>query len=195
MSGGIATIVLTSLATMGSPGPATISLVAAGSARGVRGSLPFLAGIVAGTAVVLLLVAGGITAALLAVPGVRPVLLALSATYILWLAYKVATAPPLKDAGGTTFSVGSAVTLAIANPKAWVAIAATFASARLADSAALDAAAKLALLTGMIVVLMTAWLLAGSSLAPVLRHPRRARFVNVTLAVLLVIATALAVVH
>ena len=64
---------------MGSPGPATISLTAAGSAYGLRRSLGYLAGIVVGTTLVLLAVATGITAALLAVPGLRPVLIVISA--------------------------------------------------------------------------------------------------------------------
>jgi membrane protein DedA with SNARE-associated domain len=46
------TLVLTSLAIMGSPGPATISLTAAGSAYGVRRSAGYLTGIVAGTTAV-----------------------------------------------------------------------------------------------------------------------------------------------
>src|SRR3954468_7809768 len=91
-------LVLASLAIMGSPGPATISLVAAGSAWGVRRSLPYLAGIVLGTVAVLLAVATGGTAALLALPAPRWALLAVSAGYILWLAYHVATAPPLARA-------------------------------------------------------------------------------------------------
>src|ERR1700722_13768328 len=89
--GALGALVLTSLAIMGSPGPATISLTAAGSAYGVRRSLAYLAGIIAGSTIVLLAVGTGITAALLAVPGLRPVLLAIAATYILRLAYLVAT--------------------------------------------------------------------------------------------------------
>jgi len=179
---------------MGSPGPATISLTAAGSAYGLRRSLGYLAGIVVGTAVVLLAVATGITAALLAVPAVRPVLIAVSAAYILWLAYKVATAPALagQAAAGSPSFAGGAL-LGVANPKAWVAIAAVFASARLADAAATDAAEKVALLSGMIVVINAAWLLVGASLAPALRDPRRARVVNVVLATALVGAAVLAV--
>jgi len=50
-------LVLTSLAIMGSPGPATISLTAAGSAYGVRRSIGYLLGIIAGTTVVLFAVA------------------------------------------------------------------------------------------------------------------------------------------
>jgi threonine/homoserine/homoserine lactone efflux protein len=187
-------LLLASLLIMGSPGPATISLTAAGSAYGLRRSLPYLAGIVVGTALVLLAVATGITAALLAVPGLRPVLIGVSAAYILWLAYKVATAPALAGpAGAASPSFGGGTLLGVANPKAWVAIAAVFASARLAGRAATDAGVKVALLSGMIVLINGAWLLVGASLAPALRDPHRARVVNVVLATALVGAAALAV--
>ena len=187
-------LLLASLLIMGSPGPATISLTAAGSAYGLRRSLGYLAGIVVGTALVLLAVATGITAALLAVPAMRPVLIGVSAAYILWLAYKVATAPALVAGPATgSPSFGGGALLGVANPKAWVAIAAVFASARLAGAAATDAAAKVALLSGMIVVINASWLLVGASLAPALRDPRRARVVNVVLATALVGAAALAV--
>src|ERR1700756_3068491 len=93
---------LISLAIMGSPGPATISLVAAGSVRGVRRSLPYLVGIIIGTALVLVAVATGITAALLAVPAIGSVLIWVSAGYILWLAYHIATAPPLSKPTGAS---------------------------------------------------------------------------------------------
>jgi threonine/homoserine/homoserine lactone efflux protein len=189
-------LLLASLLIMGSPGPATISLTAAGSAYGLRRSLGYLAGIVVGTALVLLAVATGMTAALLAVPAMRPVLIGISAAYILWLAWKVATAPALAAGPATASpSFAGGALLGVANPKAWVAIAAVFASARLAGAAATDAAAKVVLLSGMIVLINTAWLVAGASLAPFLRDPRRARVVNVVLAAALVGAAALAVVH
>ena len=184
------TLVATSLAIMGTPGPATISLTAAGSAHGVRRSLAYLAGIVVGTIVVLVAVATGITAALLAVSGVRPVLLATATAYILWLAYHIATAPPLAAAGadGPAPGLRGGALLGVANPKAWLAIAAVFASARLAGDAAIDATAKVAVLVVMIVVINTTWLAAGASLTPLLRDPRRARRVNALLAAVLVVA-------
>jgi hypothetical protein len=62
-------------------------------------------------------------------------------------------------------------------------------------SAATDAAAKTVVLAGMIVVIMVAWLIAGASLAPMLRDPRRARIVNVVLAAALVGASMIAILH
>jgi len=195
--GSVGSLLVTSLAIMGSPGPATISLTAAGSAYGVRRSLAYLVGIVAGTTIVLVAVAAGITAALLAVPALRVVLIAISAAYILWLAYHVATAPPLAErtTSSDAPSLAGGTLLGVANPKAWVAIAAVFASAHLAPGAAADAAAKRAVRSAMIVLINATWLVAGASLAPVLRDPRRARIVNSVLAAALVGATALAVLH
>jgi threonine/homoserine/homoserine lactone efflux protein len=190
-------LLITSLAIMGSPGPATISLTAAGSAYGVRRSLAYLVGIIVGTTIVLVAVATGITAALLAVPAMRIVLIVISAVYILWLAYHVATAPPLaaQTAASDAPSLMGGLLLGVANPKAWVAIAAVFASARLADTATPDAAAKIAVLTVMIVLINSTWLIAGASLAPLLRDPFRARIINVVLAAALIGATALALLH
>ncbi len=188
-------LVLTSLAIMGSPGPATISLTAAGAAFGVRRSVGYLLGVIAGTVAVLVAVATGVTAVLLSFPAVRPVLIGASAAYILWLAYHLVTASPqaqTQDAHAPSL-LGGAL-LGVANPKAWVAIAAVFASARLAHSATVDAAAKAAVLAAMIVLINTMWLVAGASFAPVLREPRRARIVNVVLAVTLIAATAVAIV-
>src|SRR5215470_11793113 len=92
--GGAGTLLLTCLAVMGSPGPATISLTAAGSAWGVRRCAPYLAGVITGTAAVLGAVAAGITATLLTVPALRAALTVISIAYIVWLAYHIATASP-----------------------------------------------------------------------------------------------------
>ena len=190
MSGPLLALVLSSVAIMGSPGPATISLTAAGSAHGVRRSLAYLAGIVLGTTIVLVAVASGVTAVLVALPAVGTVLIAVSVLYILWLAFHIATAGAAgeRDSGAPAPGLKGGVLLGVANPKAWVAIAAVFASAHLASGAALDAGAKVAVLAAMIVLINTAWLLAGASLTSVLRNPRRARIVNIVLAAVLVAA-------
>jgi threonine/homoserine/homoserine lactone efflux protein len=181
----VGALLLTALPIMGSPGPVTISLTAAGSAYGMRRSLGYLLGSIVGTAIVLVA----------AVPAMRPALIAISAAYILWLTCQVATAPPpgAQTEPAAAPSLAGGILLGVANPKAWVAIGAVFASIRLTDNAATDAAAKIAVLSVMIVVIAAAWLIAGASLAPVLRDPHRARIINTALAAALVGATALAV--
>jgi threonine/homoserine/homoserine lactone efflux protein len=195
--GSVATLVLASLAIMGSPGPSTISLVAVTVAYGIRRALAYCAGLVVGATIVLLAVAAGVTAVLLALPALRWALLLVATAYILWLAYRLATAPPLAEQNASdrrpTF-LGGAV-LGVVNPKAWIAIGAVFASGRLADTAVADALLKLPLLTSMVVVIHVMWLLAGKLLMPVVRHPRHARAVNITLAVLLVTSSTLAFVR
>jgi threonine/homoserine/homoserine lactone efflux protein len=188
-------LLVTALAVMGSPGPATVSLTAAGSAFGVRRSLGYMIGIVAGTMLVLVAVAAGITAAVLAVPALRALLIVVSAAYILWLAYHVATtAPPAaRTAGAAPPSLIGGTLLGAANPKAWVALTAVFTSARLADTAMADAAAKVAVLSAMAVLILTGWLLSGASLARLLRDRGRARIFNSVLAAALVGATAYAI--
>ena len=195
--GSVGPLLLISLAIMGSPGPATISLVAAGSAYGVRRSLHYLVGVIVGSTIVLVAVATGITAALLAVPAIGSVLLWISLAYIVWLAYRIATAPALSEPAARTgaFSLTGGALLGVANPKAWVATATVFASTHLAGTATADAAAKVAVLIAMIVAICTAWLVGGRSIAPLLRDSGRARFVNAALAVSLVCATAIAVAH
>ena len=195
--GSIGPLLLMSLAIMGSPGPATISLTATGAAYGVWRSFAYLVGIILGTTIVLVAVATGITATLLAAPAIRTVLIVISAAYILWLAYHVAAAPPLavETAATDAPSLLGGTLLGVANPKAWVAIAAVFASAHLADGAAADAAVKIAVLTVMIILICITWLVAGTALARMLRDPQRYRIMNTALAVALLGATAVAIFH
>ncbi len=190
-------LLITSLAIMGSPGPATISLTATGVAFGVRRSGRYLAGIIVGTILVLVLVAAGVTGALLAVPGVRPLFLGVAAAYILYLAYHIATAPPLRavDGDGPAPSLAGGLLLGVANPKAWVAIAAVFVSARIATHTLVDSGIKVVALAAMVVAINVIWLIAAAWVAPALRDPVRSRRANIGLAAALVVSTAAAVAH
>jgi len=183
-------LVVTGLAVMGSPGPSTVSLVAVTAAYGLRPAVAYCVGLIVGTTVVLLAVATGMTALLLALPLLRWVLLALAVAYILWLALRLARSSTIGGHGAPDRSpslVGGLV-LGALNPKAWVAIGAVFVGARLAAGPVLDATAKVLVLTVLIVVIHVGWLAAGRLLEPLLRSPRRARAVNITLAGMLVLA-------
>lgn len=194
--GSLSTLLLTALALMGSPGPAVISVAAMSAAYGPRRAIPFLSGIVGGTTTVLLIVASGLTGALLALPGIGPALVLAAAMYILYLAYRIATAPPVSepDSGATPPSFAGGFFLAIANPKAYAAIAAVFASATLIrGSLAWDTAMKVALLTVMVVSVNIVWLFVGAALSRALRDPVKARVANMLFAAALVVAVVLAV--
>lgn len=192
----ILTLLLASLVVMGSPGPSTISATAMGAAYGFRRSLAYVSGLIAGTVMVLFAVAAGVVAILLSVPHGAFVLMVISAVYILYLAVKIATAPPLsrrdEHADAPAFSGG--FLLAVANPKAYLAIAAVFAGVSLFQGQRLlDTAVKMALLTAMIIAIHLVWLLLGASLSRLLQDPSVSRIVNIALAILLVFATAVAV--
>ncbi|ESX68193.1 LysE family transporter [Mesorhizobium sp. M0027] len=186
-------LVLASAIVMGSPGPATISVTAVGAAFGLRDSLRYASGIVVGTILVLMVVATGIMAVLAALPKLAALLAVASAAYILYLAFKIATAPPLtarvRGAALPTFLGG--FLLAVANPKAYVAIAAVFASAS-SGAGGLGISAKLGVLTLMIVAIHLLWLLAGAAFARLLRKPLASRIINLVFAVTLVATAALA---
>jgi threonine/homoserine/homoserine lactone efflux protein len=165
-----------------------MSVTAVGAAFGARRSIGYLSGLVLGTIAVLLAVAAGVVSILLSVPQLAPVLLAASAAYMLYLAFRIATAPPLSKRSDTieapSFLAG--FLLAVANPKAYVAIAAVFAGTTL------GVASKTAVLAVMIVVIHACWLLAGASLSRIFYDPVSSRIANIVFAAALVITTAFA---
>ncbi|MCP4319850.1 MAG: LysE family translocator [Hyphomicrobiales bacterium] len=181
---------------MGSPGPATLSLAAIGAAFGARSGLSYLAGIVAGTTVVLVMIATGVTGLILAQPVLVNVITVLAAAYILYLAYRIATAPVmaehLAESRPPVFYNG--FILAIANPKAFAAIGAVYSVYGLVPSnIMLDAIARIGALFFVIVVVNSCWLFFGSAFSSLLQHPVAGRIANITFAVLLVVSVALAV--
>ncbi|TGU97187.1 LysE family translocator [Mesorhizobium sp. M00.F.Ca.ET.151.01.1.1] len=189
-------LLLAATVVMGSPGPATISVTAVGAAFGLRDSLRYTGGIVLGTIAVLLVVATGVMAVLESMPKLAPLLVVASAAYILYLAFKIATAPALAaraaEASRPTWLAG--FLLAVANPKAYVAIAAVFAgtSSRKGD-VELGLWTKLTVLAVMIVVIHAVWLVAGAAFARFLRRPVASRIINLVFAATLLLTTVLAV--
>ena len=190
-------LVLTALAVMGSPGPATISVMAVGAAFGLRRSYSYACGLILGTSAVLVVVAVGIVSMLMSLPQLAPLLLTASAVYILYLAFRIATMAPLstqRDAVNAPSFAGGFL-LGIANPKAYFAIAAVFTGTTLQIAPPIVAALiKIAALGFMIVVIHIGWLLAGASLSRLLRDPVTSRVVNLLLATALVVTTLIGLV-
>jgi threonine/homoserine/homoserine lactone efflux protein len=193
---GLPGFLLAAVALAGSPGPATLSLAAAGAAFGTRRVAGYFLGILIGMVGVMAIVASGMVGLLLAVPGAAPVVTALAAVYFVWLAWRIATAPPLTDAAGERRPprfIGG-LGLSLINPKGYAAMAALFSGFVLMPGhLALDIAVKIALLAALIGAVNIAWLWSGALLTRFFRDPRTNRIVNVVFAVLLLVSVALAV--
>ncbi|MGZ5131761.1 MAG: LysE family translocator [Reyranella sp.] len=191
---GLPAFLLAAVALAGSPGPATLSLTATGAAFGARRGAAYLAGIVVGMVAVMAIVASGLVGLLLAVPGATPVVTALAAAYFLYLAWRIAMAPPLADDGqrrAPTFAAG--LLLSLVNPKGYAAMAALFSGFVLMhERLVFDVVVKMAVLLVIIMAVNVAWLLAGAVLTRFFREPRTNRAINVTFAVLLVVSVVLA---
>jgi len=192
---GLLGFVLAGLALAGSPGPATLSLAATGAAFGARRGIGYMTGINLGMVGVMAITASGIVGLLLALPGATPVVIGLSSVYFAYLAFRIATAPPLTDGGEERRqpSFVGGIFLSLVNPKGYAAMAALFSSfVLIRDRLDLDAAAKIAVLAIVIAAVNVAWLVMGAALTRFFRDPRRNRIINVTFAVLLIASVGVA---
>ena len=187
--------VLAGFALAGSPGPNTLSLAATGAAFGARRGAGYMAGIVIGMLAVMGIVATGVLGLLLTLPGATPIVAVISGAYFVYLAFRIATAPPLSDNAEVRRqpSVGAGIFQSLINPKAYAAMAALFSGFVLVrGQLALDVAVKIGLVTVILVVVNVAWLKAGAALTRFFREPRTNRLINVTFAVLLLVSVSAA---
>jgi threonine/homoserine/homoserine lactone efflux protein len=186
---GVLGFALAGFALAGSPGPATLSLAATGAAFGARRGLGYMAGIIIGMVAVMGIVATGVMGLLLTLPGATPVVTVAAAAYFIYLAIRIATAPPLSEGtdGRRQPSFGAGLFLSLVNPKGYAAMAALFSGfVLIRDRLALDAAAKIIVLVAIITAVNLAWLFAGAAFTRFFRDPRTNRAINLAFAVLLV---------
>jgi threonine/homoserine/homoserine lactone efflux protein len=152
-------------------------------------------GIGIGMVAVMGITATGVVGMLLALPGASPIVVAIAAAYFIYLAFRIATAPPLAEGAHThrqpSFAAG--VLLSLVNPKGYAAMAALFSGFVLMQQRlVLDVAAKMIVLSTIIALVNIAWLFAGAGLARCFRMPAANRAVNVTFAALLVASVGFA---
>jgi threonine/homoserine/homoserine lactone efflux protein len=139
--------------------------------------------------------ATGVIGVVLALPGATPAVAAVAAAYILYLAFRIATAPPLAEPTGRDRrpSFAGGLLLSLLNPKGYAAMAALFSGFVLVrERVALDAAVKTAVLLAIITGVNLAWLAAGAALTRHFRDPRTSRAINLAFAILLVASVAFA---
>src|SRR5262249_37978363 len=113
-------------------------------------------------------------------------------------AYRIATAPPLAQAGGAGKppSFGAGLFLAFGNPKAYAAMSALATGFTLAvGQPGLGLALQLAVLFVILWLVDAGLLLLGTAMTRFIRSPAAGRAVNIAFAVLLVASAALAFLH
>ena len=190
----LGTFVLAALALVASPGPNTLSLAAVGAAFGRARGLRYMIGLDLGMVGVIAIVGSGVSGLLFALPGAAPVVTVIAVLYFLYLAYRIATAPPVSATSepGTEPKWYEGVMLSLINPKAYAAMAALFSSFVLvSDEPVLDGLTKTAVLLSVIVAVNICWLFAGAALTGVMRQERASRIINITFAVLLIGSVAM----
>ncbi|HLS87698.1 MAG TPA: LysE family translocator [Burkholderiales bacterium] len=175
------------------PGPSNVMLTATGAVAGIVRGLPCLLGVAAGMAVMMSSVAFGLGAVVLSQPVLLGVLKAGGAGFLLWLAWKVATAPPAAhDAQASPVGFFGAAAFQWLNPKSWLVSTSAAGTFLRADGDAARQALAIGALF-FVVALATGfvWLGFGSSVRGWLAVPTRQRTFNVAMAVLLALSVLL----
>ena len=103
------------------PGPNNLMLMASGANFGFRRSLPHMLGISIGHSFQVTMVGLGLGQLFVTYPLAQTILRVLSTAYLLYLAWKIATAAPPADgqAKGRPFTFLQAAAFQWVNPKAW----------------------------------------------------------------------------
>lgn len=171
------------------PGPNNIMLLASGVNFGFRRTLPHMAGIALGHALMVFLVGLGLVGLFISYPPARLALTVISVAYMLWLARKIAqaSAPGEGRAAGRPLTFLQAAAFQWVNPKAWIMAL----GAVTLYAPGQDVTALLWVAAGFCMVnfpSVSLWAAMGVGLRRWLNDPVRLRAFNWTMASLLVLS-------
>ena len=169
------------------PGPNNLMLMASGANFGFRRTVPHMLGIGIGFSLMVLLVGAGLVQIFDAYPISHQILKVGSVLYLLYLAWKIANAAPVRkgEDTGTPMTFLQAAAFQWVNPKAW-SMALTAVTVYTPDNT-LAAIALVALVFGSInLPAVSTWTIVGQQMARFLTNSARLRTFNWTMAALLV---------
>jgi threonine/homoserine/homoserine lactone efflux protein len=178
-----------------SPGPGVLSTAGVGAAYGYRNGLAYVAGLFAGSNLVALLVISGVAATALALPWLRTTLLVASLGYLLWLAWRIASAGAQIGfiEARTPLGFWNGLALQPINPKAYVVNTTLFTGfSFMPDALWLETAIKLLIMNLIWIPLHLGWLGAGISIRRLDLGPQAQRRVNIAMALSMLVAVGLA---
>ena len=170
-------------------------LMTSGVKYGFGRTLPHLAGVVLGFALMIAVVGLGLDVLFERFPQILPVMRVAGALYMVWLALKIALAKPIGKvaSGGRPIGFFAAAGFQWVNPKAWIMVLSALATYGGVLDDYTSSVLLIAALSGLITVPCSgAWTLFGASLSRLrlLTDPRVTRPFNWTMAALLVASIA-----
>ena len=172
------------------PGPNNLMLMASGANYGFRLTIPHMLGVSIGFMLMALLVGMGLAQLFQIFPTSYTVLKVVSVLYLLFLAWKIATAATPgsnTSASGQPFTFVQAALFQWVNPKAWTM--ALTAITIYAPSHTLSSVVLVALIFGIInLPSVSCWTLLGQQIQSLLTSSRRLAIFNTGMALLLVLS-------
>jgi threonine/homoserine/homoserine lactone efflux protein len=184
-------LILFTVATCGTPGPNNTMVMASGAGYGVRASMPAVIGINTGFPIMVVAVGLGIGGLLRSTPAIYDVLRVVGAAYLLFLAYRIATAPVSDDAATSTNTLTFLKTalFQFVNPKAWVMIVGALVTYSGISGDYFVRVLEIALVFLVFGTPCTfSWVLLGASLQKVVHKPAQFRAFNIAMAALLALS-------
>lgn len=181
----------------GTPGPNNLMVLMSGARVGVLRTMPLACGIALGIGLQLAIVGSGLGSAFEKIPGFHSALSVVGAAYILWLAWAIANSGPLQMQVDPKPPMGliSGAAFQWINPKAWalsISVAATYIPP---ENHFLNLCIAAVILAAISVPCVGVWALGGLTFRRWLGRPRIASAFNVSMAVILVVATMPAVLN
>jgi threonine/homoserine/homoserine lactone efflux protein len=176
------------------PGPNNIMITASGANFGFRRTIPHLMGIVIGFPVMTLAIGVGLGELFKSWPVVHTVLKYAGTAYLLYLAYRIATAARGGEAQsrGRPLTFLEAAAFQWANPKGWMmAVGAISAYTTVGGNPFLESLVIAATFGVIAVPAVGVWAVFGVAVGRLLSSDRALRIFNLTMAALLVASLAL----
>ena len=176
------------LVTSITPGPSNLMLLASGANFGFLPTVPQVLGITAGFTSLLLAVGLGLGALLAALPALHVGLKLAGGTYLLYLAWRIATSRAIGNGGaigGRPLSFVESAAFQWLNPKAWVVALAAMAVYARPDAPFMSIALVCAVFALVNLPTVSLWAGFGVALRGLLEHPARLRAFNVVMGAML----------
>lgn len=181
--------VIFSFVTSVTPGPNNTFLLSSGVNFGLKKSMPYLFGIMAGLCGMMLSIGLGLGVLFTTFPLVYQVLKYVGFAYIVYLALLIVRSTSKSETGESQYiGFWKSTTFQFVNPKAWIVVASYMATFVPVESGLLIATAICAVFLIGTFPGALIWAVSGQLLRNWLNDPRRRKIFNITSAVLLVLS-------